>query len=60
VYYPSMMLMVLAEERAGDFNRRDARAGLRSLNPGRARLWPTAAFAALTGRSRAAGHKSGG
>jgi hypothetical protein len=64
VYYPSLMLMALAEERVRDFDRRAFHADLRSLEPGRARssraaAWPTRAFAALIGRSHAGARRAG-
>jgi hypothetical protein len=59
VCYPSLMLMALAEERVRDLDRQASRAGLRSLEPGRTRPWPIAAFAALTGRPRAGARRTG-
>jgi hypothetical protein len=61
VYYPSSMLMALADERVRDVDRRAFHAGLRSLEPGRVRssrapAWPARAFAALSGRPTARAH----
>jgi hypothetical protein len=59
VYFPSLMLMALHEERVRDFDRRASRANLRSLKPGQARSgqarsWRARASAAMSGRSHAA------
>jgi hypothetical protein len=64
VYFPSLMLTALDEERVRDFDRRAFHADLRSLESGRgrssqARTWPTRAFAALSGRSHAGARRAG-
>jgi hypothetical protein len=64
MYYPSLMLMALHEERVCGFDRRAFQADLRLLEPGwarrnRAAAWPTWALAALSGRSRAAARRAG-
>jgi hypothetical protein len=64
VYFPSLMLMALHEERVRGFDRRAFHADLRWLEPGRprssrARRWPARAIAALSGRSRADARQAG-
>lgn len=64
MYYPSLILMPLAEERVPGSGRRALHADLRSLEPGRTRStrprpWPTRAYAALSGRSPAGPRRAG-
>jgi hypothetical protein len=59
VYFPSLMLMPLHEERVRGFDRRAFHADPGSLAPGRARPWPIRALAALSGRSHAGVRRAG-
>jgi hypothetical protein len=64
MYYPSLMLMPLAEERVPASGRRAFHADLRSPEPGRTRgtrrrPWPARAYAALSGRTPAGRRRAG-